>query len=102
MVGIVSRANLLHGLANTIIEHHEPGAAKDRDLRNEILKTLLGIHEFDTVLINVTVNDGDVQLWGIVESDNEKADAERAVKSLPGVRSIQNHLWLGPLSGIPV
>jgi len=25
LAGIVSRANLLHGLANTIIEHHEPG-----------------------------------------------------------------------------
>ena len=102
IVGIISRANLLHGLANTIIEHHEPGAAKDRELRQAILKALLGLHELDTVLVNVTVNDGAVQLWGVVESDREKAAAERAVKSLPEVKSVENHLWLGPPSGIPL
>jgi CBS domain-containing protein len=33
LAGIVSRANLLHGLANTILAQHEPGAEKDRDIR---------------------------------------------------------------------
>jgi len=60
LVGIVSRANLLHGLASTIIEHHEPGAAKDRQLRTELTKLLLDKHELDGVLINVTLRDGNV------------------------------------------
>ncbi len=102
LVGIVSRANLLHGLANTIVEHHEPGAAKDRKLRNQLMKILLEKHKLDTVLVNVTVNDGNVRLWGVVENAEEAAAAESAAKTLPDVRSVENNLGFGPMSGIPV
>ena len=102
LVGIVSRANLLHGLASTIIEHHEPGAAKDRQLRTELTKLLLGKHELDGVLINVTVRDGNVRLWGRVDNAQEAAFAESAAKSLPGIKSVENNLGPGPMSGVPV
>src|SRR6516165_10562191 len=102
LAGIVSRANLLHGLANTIVDHHEPGAAKDRQLRNELMKFLLDRHELDTVLVNVTVSDGNVQLWGVVENAEEAAAAESAARTLPGVRSVENNLGPGPISGVPV
>ena len=101
LVGIISRANLLHGLANTIIEHNEPGAAKDRQLREQLVKILLDTHKLDTVLVNVTVNDGNVRLWGVVENADEAAAAESAAKSLSGVKSVQNNLGLGPMSGVP-
>ena len=45
LVGIVSRANLLHALANTIIDHHEPGAEKDRRLQT--LQALLRQQQAD-------------------------------------------------------
>jgi CBS domain-containing protein len=102
LTGIVSRANLLHGLANTIIEHHEPSAAQDRHIRDELVKILLDKHKLDTVLVNVTVNDGNVRLWGVVEDAEQAAVAESAAKSLPGVKSVENNLDLGPVSGIPV
>lgn len=102
LVGIVSRANLLHGLANTIIEHHEPGAAKDRQLRDELTKLLLDKHELDGVLINVTVRDGYVRLWGSVENAKEAALAETVAKSLAGIKSVENNLGPGPMSGVPV
>ena len=102
LTGIVSRANLLHGLANTIIDHHEPGAAKDRQLREELVKILLDQHKLDTVLVNVTVSDGNVRLWGVVENPEEAAAAESAAKTLPGVKSVENNLGLGPMSGVPV
>jgi CBS-domain-containing membrane protein len=102
LTGIVSRANLLHGLANTIIDHHEPGAAKDRELRHKLMKTLLDDHKLDTVLVNVTVSDGNVRLWGVVENAEEAAAAESAAKTLPGVKSVENNLGLGPMSGVPV
>ena len=63
VVGIVSRANLLHGLATTIIRHHEPQAARDRQIRDKLVKTLLEKHNLDTVLINATVDKGHVRLW---------------------------------------
>lgn len=102
LVGIVSRANLLHGLANTIVDHHEPGAKKDRRLRDEVEKTLLQMPELETVLVNVTVNDGNVRLWGVVENAAEAAAAEKAAKTLPGVKSVENNLGPGPLTGVPI
>ncbi len=102
LTGIVSRANLLHGLASTIVEHHEPGAAKDRQIRDGLVKTLLEKHGLDTVLVNVTVTEGNVRLWGAVENAEQAALAERAAKALPGVKSVENYLGLGPMSGVPV
>ena len=102
LAGIVSRANLLHGLANTIVDHHEPGAAKDRQLRDELMKILLDRHELDRALVNVTVNDGNVRLWGVVENADEAAAAESAAKTLPDVKSVENNLSPGPMSGVPV
>jgi CBS domain-containing protein len=102
LVGIVSRANLLHGLANTIVDHHEPGAAKDRQLRHELMKILLDEHKLDTVFVNITVNDGNVRLWGVVENVDEAAAAEGAAKTLSGVKSVENNLGPGPMSGVPV
>jgi CBS domain-containing protein len=102
LAGIVSRANLLHGLANTIVEHHEPGAARDRQLRNELVKVLLSKPELDAALVNVTVTDGNVRLWGVVENADEAAVAESAAKVLPGVKSVENNLHPGPISGVPV
>lgn len=102
LVGIVSRANLLHGLANTIIDHHEPGAAKDRQIRQDLMKILLDEHKLDTVLINVVVNDGHVRLWGTVESTEEALAAERAAKAMHGVKSVENNLSTGPMSGVPL
>ena len=102
LAGIVSRANLLHGLAKTIVDHHEHGAAKDRQLRHELMKFLLDRHELDTVLVNVTVSDGNVQLWGVVENAEEAAAVESAARTLPGVRSVENNLGPGPISGVPV
>jgi osmotically-inducible protein OsmY len=102
LAGIVSRANLLHGLASTIVDHHEPGAAKDRRLREELVKILLDKRELDTVLVNVTVSDGNVRLWGVVENADQAAAAESAAKILPGVKSVENNLGPGPMSGVPV
>ena len=102
LVGIVSRANLLHGLANSIIESHEPGAARDRQLRAAVLKALKDTAELNTILVTVTARNGDVRLWGVVENEDEVAAAERAAKAVAGVKSVQNNLGLGPVSGIPV
>jgi CBS domain-containing protein len=102
LAGIVSRANLLHGLANSIVDHHEPGSAKDRQLRHELMKILRDEHKLDPVFVNVTVSDGNVRLWGVVENADEAAVAETATKALPGVKSVENNLGLSPMSGVPV
>jgi CBS domain-containing protein len=102
LAGIVSRANLLHGLAATIVDHHQPGAAEDRHMREELVNALLHQHKLDAVLVNVTVSEGNVRLWGLVDDAEQAALAERAARALPGARSVENHLVLGPVSGLPI
>jgi len=102
IVGIVSRANLLHALANTIIDHHEPGAAKDREVRGALVNALLAEPALGAALINATVRGGAVQLWGTVDSAAQGATAERIAKAVKDVKSVRNNLALGPMSGVPV
>ena len=102
LVGIVSRANLLHGLANEIIEHHEPGAAADRSLRARVVDALRQEPQLASLLMNVTVNDAVVKLWGVVDNDSQRDAAERAARSTDGVRLVENNLGPGPVSGLPI
>jgi CBS domain-containing protein len=102
LTGIVSRANLLHGLADAIVERHEPGAAEDRHLRDQLVNILLGEDRLETALINVTVSNGKVRLWGVVDDAEQAAAAERAAKALAGATSVESHLERAPMSGVPV
>lgn len=96
LVGIVSRANLLHGLAAKGAESAHPSSSDDQTMREKLLHALSKEAALDTALINVVVNDGVVQLWGIVDSENEKKAAQIAAENTPGVRTVENHLWLAP------
>ena len=76
--------------------------AKDRQLRDELVKILLDKHKLETVLVNVTMTDGNVRLWGVVENADQASAAETAARTLLGVKSVENNLGLGPMSGVPV
>jgi CBS domain-containing protein len=102
LVGIVSRANLLHGLAGDIIEQHEPGAAANRSVRDLVVDALRHEPLLASRLINVTVNDGTVALWGVVENGAQRDAAERAARGVTGVRSVENNLCHEAVSGLPV
>lgn len=92
LVGIVSRANLLHGLAAKGAESAGPSAAGDKAIREKLLHELSKEADLDTVLMNVIVNDGVVQLWGLVGSGTEKKAAQIAAENTPGVKAVENHL----------
>jgi CBS-domain-containing membrane protein len=102
LVGIVSRANLLHGLANDIIERHEPGMAEDRALRVRVVNVLMHEPSLEPYLVNVTVKDGAVRLWGVVSDETARMNAARIAQDIPGVESVENNLGSGPVSGMPV
>ena len=102
LVGIVSRANLLHGLASDIIEQHEPGAGADRSIRAHVVDALRHESLLASRLINVTVSDGAVTLWGMVENDAQRDAAKRTAQTVAGVTSVENNLGLEPASGIPI
>lgn len=92
LVGVISRANLLHGLVAKHTEFTSPNTPDDRTIRDMILKTLSKEAGISTGTVNVTVLDGAVQLWGIVDSADEKKAAQLAAESTPGVTAVENYL----------
>ena len=70
IVGIVSRANLLQPLAS--LKDKTPQARPDDSaIRDKVMAKLRNERWAKPALISVTVQDGAVDLWGIVESETE-------------------------------
>jgi len=92
VVGIVSRANLLHGLIVRKIPVTSKG--QEANLKKAVLEELResGVRS----LIDVVVSDGEVHLWGSVESDPEKEALEIAASNTPGVTKVVNHIGVYP------
>lgn len=95
LVGIVSRANLLHGLATAAAT--QPLRASDKQLRQDLDKAMAeaGVR---TGFMNIVVADGVVHLWGAVESSAEKRAARIAAENTPGVTEVRDETNVLPAS----
>lgn len=71
----------------------------DLSLRNAILDELQFQPGIDATSIGVAVDNGVVTLSGHVRSYSQKIDAERAVKSLKGVRAVAEEIQVRPDKG---
>lgn len=93
LIGIVSRANLIHALAMTITEP-TVDSANDSDLaiREKLLAELKTQRWAEVSPANVTVKDGVVHLWNSYVSDHEKQALLTAARSIPGVRGVEDHM----------
>jgi osmotically-inducible protein OsmY len=69
--------------------------ADDSEIRDKVLSRLNG-ELWRPSLLNVTVHDGTVDLWGFVTSNEEKKAARIAVEEIVGVKSINDHLTIPP------
>jgi CBS domain-containing protein len=91
VVGIVSRANLLQALASR--GKAEPEVApSDATIRNDVIAQLSSQPWTRLMLINVIVQDGCVDLWGIVDSEEERKAVRVAAEVTPGVRKVNDKL----------
>ncbi len=97
LVGIVSRANLIQALATDRKGLEIP--IPDSKLRDKLLEHLRAQPWAHTSLLNVTVNDGVVELWGISQSNTEKQALRVAAESLPGVRAVNDNVIMRPWQG---
>jgi len=88
VVGIVSRANLLRGLAR-LADQAPAATANDLAIREQILTELDAQVWGRRAPIDVTVRNGIVQLWGPV-ADERVAQALRvAAENVPGVKGVE-------------
>lgn len=90
LVGIVSRANLIQAVASAGQQLEVP--LSDSTIREKLLARLNQEPWAHTALINVTVTDGIVDLWGIVHSEAERKAMRIAAESIPGVCSVNDKL----------
>jgi len=95
LVGIVSRANLVQAVASRGRKLDVP--MSDSAIRDRLLKHLNTERWAHTDLLNVTVNDGVVDLWGLAASDAERDAIRIAAENVPGVRAVNDRMTVGPL-----
>ena len=102
VIGIVSRANLLHALAS-LGAAASPPAKTDVAIREQLLA------EFDrqtwapVALIDVMVKDGTVELWGTITEEAQGDALKICAENIPGVKSVVSHLtWIEPISGMVI
>ncbi len=96
VVGIVSRANLLQAIACMKQEPVPDTAAADAAIRAEVEKELKAKSWTSPLLINVFVQDGTVNLWGLVGSAEEKQAVRVLAEVTPGVRAVNDNLLIRP------
>lgn len=90
VVGIVSRANLLHGLATQKVGSGS-ATVSDRQTRSRILKQLdkAGVNHSR---VNVVVTDDKIELWGFVESESQKHALRVAAETMKGSRGLVSNV----------
>ncbi len=95
VVGIVSRANLIQALASTAKPNVPEANADDASVRERVLAQFRAQPWTKPWLINAVVHDGGiVDLWGVVASQIEKGAARVAAETIPGVRAVNDNLYM--------
>ena len=89
VVGIVSRANLLHGLATS--KPSPVGSRNDAELR-EALNKAIQTSGIRTTFLNVVVSDGVAQLWGAMESREERDALLVILENVQGLKKVEAHV----------
>ena len=100
VVGIVSRANLLHALA-VLASEIKPASVNDTTIRERVLAELNKEKWAPTALLNVVVRDGVVDIWGTITDERERRALIVAAENVPGVKKVNDHVaWIEPMSGM--
>jgi CBS domain-containing protein len=100
VIGIISRANLLHALAG-VAREIEPATKGDADIRERLIAELERQPWAPVALIDVTVRNGVVELWGTITDERERQAIVVVAENMPGVKAVHEHLaWVDPMSGM--
>jgi CBS domain-containing protein len=94
LVGIVSRANLLQALASVRKIATKKAPTDDAAIREKIIAELDAQPWAESSFVNVIVQQGTVDLWGMVDSQATKKAVRVAAEATPGVRAVNDHLTI--------
>jgi CBS-domain-containing membrane protein len=100
VVGIVTRANLLHAMAS-FAQEIAPLSAEDTSIRERLLAELKAQPWAPVTPIDVTVRNGVVQLSGIITEERQRQALRVAAENIPGVKNVEDNVaWVEPVSGL--
>src|SRR5215207_6604430 len=96
LVGIISRGNLLQGLAT--LKPEPPKKVDDATIREQLMAQLRDQPWAHLFTDDIVVEDGVVHLHGTVRTEDERRALRIAAENVPGVRSVEDHLmvWTPP------
>jgi len=102
MIGIVTRANLLHAMAS-FVDEVGPSRPEDTAIRERLLAELATQPWTPVSTIDVTVRDGVVHLSGAITEERQRQALRVAAENIPGVKKVEDYVtWIEPLSGFYV
>jgi CBS domain-containing protein len=102
VVGIVSRANLLHALAS-VAREAKPVEQDDEAIRARLVEELEKQPWAPVAVINPIVRNGVVELWGTITDERERQALVVAAENIPGVKAVRDQLaWIDAASGMVI
>jgi CBS domain-containing protein len=93
LVGIISRADLLHGIAAAGLDRTAPGDEAIRLAVQTRIRDEAGVRDS---FLSVVVANAVVHLWGAVRSDAERSAARAAAETVRGVEGVVDHTSILP------
>ena len=101
LVGIVTRANLLHALAG--LQQVNVPASSDITIRTRLMAELEKQPWAPLVAIDIVVTDGVVKLTGAIFDERQRHALRVAAENIPGVKQVEDRLvWIEPMSGLVI
>jgi CBS domain-containing protein len=98
MVGIVSRADLMHAMAKLALGTQASADDENSPIRDRILAAIEQLSWAPP--IGVIARDGVVELWGTLSDERQRQALIVAAENVAGVKEVHDHLiWVG-LSGM--
>jgi CBS domain-containing protein len=100
LVGMLTRANLLHALAIVDAEI-KSGPTDDASIRDKLYAKLKGQPWAAVHLMDITVRAGTVYLWGTLLDERQRGAIRVAAENIPGVKNVvDNLIWIEPTTGL--
>jgi CBS-domain-containing membrane protein len=100
VVGIVTRANLLHAMAS-VAHEMGPVSAADAAIRERLLAELKVQPWAPVPSIHIAVKNGVVQLSGVITDERQRQALRVAAENIPGVKKVEDDVvWVEPVSGL--
>jgi CBS domain-containing protein len=93
LVGVVSRRNLLRGLAN-LAAPPSVASPDDAAMRRQLVAELRRLSWAHIAEEDVAVENGVVRLSGLVHSEDERRAIRIATENVPGVRAVEDDMML--------